>query len=1019
MKHQRNFFVSVLKFILITAAILLLLLFVSCVLFSLYYKDIVSHFFQRDVSIEKVSFDITSSTLAVRNISWGIPDGETLLSAKEIKITPDFRKMLKLQLAFKHIGIDGVKTYIVQKGNSYKLPQFLPEKKESSFNFKLPKIPITFSGITVADSTIHLRRNGKDYRFLSELTVKLPTISDKTSEIKPVISGNLNRKPFSFTGNTKFNENGDVINQFHISSRNLNIVDNRIFLPVFPGINMEKGIVNLDVAIEYVIRKKSKSSLVFSGELSVQNLALRTNVGQIADNLTGWAVVKRYDFTQKQLDVKSLSVTKGNIKLPKELFVKKNNSNGKSFQVKVDNAQVKNLALNLPDISLSNISGKVSNFSQSLKNTVFDLSVNLGSGQVYAVGESKSLSEFDIADLRVNNLYLPKDLPVTKKISEIKSLNIKKLQGSGRLLLKANEIPNIDFSGHGNFSEINCKFGETKIEADNISVAIKDLNTNNYSAVLQDLSFSGVDFYSPKTQLSNCSLILEPGEHPLKIASAFTLSDTWKIKQISGYYGKEKELFAKINNAVLNLKLQLDNKQFNGETSVKIEDIGIYHNGFLAARLKEANVQSAKLSNNKNLRLNIDRAVSAKYLYLKTMFNTAGSLEIAGIPLFTFGDNTKKAKSDFQIHLSRLDVNEGEINFIDEQKSSVPFSYNFTDVLWKSNNLPSFIYPQGNLELSGKVDGANPFSLDLTVGATEIKGRFSCSNALLSPFSGYAQKYLGHSVKNGRLSMNIPFSVTPEKISSDVDLQLIKPELKRMSTSTFPLNLDKTLRAMMNRSGVIDLKFPVTVLLEEKKFKYVDLFFEVLSKTLQSSSDRFAIPIQEEIIFDNVFSIAYFKGGSTKISDTDFLSEKMLEKINNHKNVFAINGFVDKQNDTEYLKRELAAKTLKKYLTGEGETARREALKQLLQQEYNENITADEDSDMLLQRVLNHLVVSQEEFRSLAFSRANMIADFLETNYNIQRSKIYIREDNNIFENPYVSGISNSIAVIRSGRLVE
>ena len=74
---------------------------------------------------------------------------------------------------------------------------------------------------------------------------------------------------------------------------------------------------------------------------------------------------------------------------------------------------------------------------------------------------------------------------------------------------------------------------------------------------------------------------------------------------------------------------------------------------------------------------------------------------------------------------------------------------------------------------------------------------------------------------------------------------------------------------------------------------------------------------------------------------------------------------------------------------------------------------------MLLQRVLNHLVVSQEEFRSLAFSRANMIADFLETNYNIQRSKIYIREDNNIFENPYVSGISNSIAVIRSGRLVE
>ena len=429
-------------------------------------------------------------------------------------------------------------------------------------------------------------------------------------------------------------------------------------------------------------------------------------------------------------------------------------------------------------------------------------------------------------------------------------------------------------------------------------------------------------------------------------------------------------------------------------------------------------MQSVKISNNKNFRVNIDRAVTAEYLYLKTELNDFGSLKIAGIPLFSFGKNDKE-ETHFQIHLSRLDVNDGEIDFIDERKDSIPFFYAFTGISWKSNNLPSFIYPQGSLTLSGKVDGANPFSLQLTTAATEIKGNFSCSNALLSPFSGYAQKYLGHTVRNGRLSMNIPFSVTPEKISSDVELKLIKPELKRQATSSFPLNLDKTLRGMMNRSGMIDLKLPVTVLLAEKKVKYLDLFFEVLSKTLQSSSDKLAIPIQEEIIYDNVFSIAYFKGGSSNISGNNFLSEKMLEKIDNHKNVFTVNGFVDKQNDTEYLKRELAAKMLKKYLTGEGETARKEALKQLLQQEYDESVSEDEDSDVLLQRILSRLTVSQEDFRALAFARANVIADYLADNYNIQRSKIFVREDNNIFENPYVSGISNSIAVIRSGRLVE
>lgn len=267
--------------------------------------------------------------------------------------------------------------------------------------------------------------------------------------------------------------------------------------------------------------------------------------------------------------------------------------------------------------------------------------------------------------------------------------------------------------------------------------------------------------------------------------------------------------------------------------------------------------------------------------------------------------------------------------------------------------------------------------------------------------------------------MRIPFSITDEKISSDVNLQLFKPELKRLPASSFPLNLEKTLRAMIDRSGAINLKFPVTVLLEEKKIKYLDLFFEVLSKTLQSSADRLSTPIKEEIIYDNVFSIAYFKGGSTQISGNNFLSEKMLEKIDNRKNVFVVNGFADKQNDTEYLKRELAAKMLKKYMTDEGESARQKALLQLLRQEYNETISEDESSEMLLRRVLEHLTISQEDFRALAFARANAIADYLAENYNIQPNKIYVREANNIFENPYVNGISNSIAVIRSGRLVE
>lgn len=1021
MKHQRNFFVSILKFILITAVVIILLLFVSCLLFSFFYKDIFLNLFQRDVSIGKVSFDISTHNLTLSDISWGIPDSSPLLSIEKIQIKPDFKKLLELQLVIKEVAIDGVKTFVIQNGNAYKLPPFIPEKKESAVKFKMPKIPVTFSGITLSNTTINLRRNGKDYRFLSELNIKLPSISDNTSEIKPVISGNFNRKPFKFTGSTKFNENGDIINHFRISSQNLNITENKFFLPVFPGINTEQGSINFDINVEYIVKKKTRrNSLVFSGNLSVRNLALRTNNGQIANRLTGSAIIKRYDFTQKQLDVKSLSITSGNIKLPKELFAAKKNNSAKSFQISIDNSQIKNIALELPDTSLTNISGRISSFSQTLKNTAFDLSADIGKGSIKAKGISRDISEFEFDNLLVENISLPNDLPVTKKIKELKSLNIEKLSGNARLQLTSNKKPQIDFSGTGVLSDVKCTFDNKQVNARTITLTVKDVSTNNRSGVLQNLQFSGLNFSSERTHLSECNFALIPGDHALKIAENFSLNDAWGIKELSFIYGEKEQIYTTVSNALLNMKLQINKKQFSGETSLQIDDIGIYQNGILSARLRNADIQSAKISNNKNLRLNIDQAVYAKYIYLKAILSNVATIKIASIPLFTFGNfAAEKEKNNLQIHLSRLNVSDGEIDFSDERKSSIPFSYTFTDISWKSNNIPSFIYPQGNLELSGKVDKSNPFSLQLTVGATEIKGDFSCSNALMSPFSEYAQKYLGHSIKNGRLSMRIPFSITDEKIFSDVNLQLFKPELKRLPTSSFPLNIEKTLRAMMDRSGIINLKFPVTVLLEEKKFKYIDLFFEILSKTLQSSADRLSTPIKEEIIYDNIFSIVYFKGGSTQISGNNFLSEKMLEKINNHKNVFAINGFVDKQNDTEYLKRELATKMLKKYMTSEGESAHRKALRLLLQQEYNETTSENEDSEMLLQRFLKHLTISQEDFRALAFARANVIADYLIENYNIQQSKIYVREVNNIFENPYVSGINNSIAVIRSGRLVE
>lgn len=1001
MNKKRGFFSFFLKFLLITIATLVVLLSICLVFFSFHYQEILKHFLGRELSIEKISFDIKHFAFDINNLSYRLPEGEELLAVDSARIDLDFFKTLSLRPTIQNMIIEHPQTYLIKKGNSYSLPPLLPEKNKRQIAFPFS---ITLNGIFIQNGTVTLRENGKSSPFLTDLSLTLPSIGTESKTIAPEISGKIHNKPFSFQGETIFGVEGEIINKFSVKIENLDLYTDRLILPVIPGISLERGVLQADATLEYTIYKNKTASFTISGALAAKNLKISSKQGTICENLNGEAVITKYDITKQEMYIDTLRFTGGRFQIPENIqgeTVPKT----KFFLKKLHTTK---LDARFQDFTLTDLNSTIENIGTQTKETLFDLTASLDNGRITAKGKMDKFKTF-FETITISHLdpYTSKLLP--KQAEGMENLIINHLDGSGSITTDRKII----FSGTGDFSKIKYRTTTSSLSAEHLLFTVHHFDSQNKTIELQKLELKSASFSDPVRTFSDIHLSIGDGKtiHRVEFHDNLKLEDQYKINHFHFSAPGEYPFSFSLLNGNLDLKLQKNNQIFTAGGSFSADDISIYKDAVLQARVKNIRLLSDKITT-EPLRLNFSH-ISSDYIYTKAEIDSNQNLLIAGIfPLLKKNQTPEKKKENDFIHIANLTIKDGDINFIDNHLQN-KFYYDLTGIRLNLQNYPSFIYPKGQMELKGLIDTTNPFQLNLDLSKIETKGTFQCKDALLFRFSPYAQEYLKHKIYDGRISATVPFAITDDKIVTNVNFQFYRPALERIS-SAFPLNLNKTFQRMTDKNDTVNLHFTVNIERNKNKVHYFDAFFEVMKRTLQVASEKIADPLPELVSYDPVYSIAYFSGGKATLSGNNFISQKMLEKMDGQKTVFSVSGFVDKNNDTEYIKREIAERVLKKY-AGTADT-KKESLLSALTMEYQIETSPNMDTDFLYQTLLEQIQIGQEDFYGLARARTHAVIDVMVNKYQIPRNKIFITESD-IFNNPFISGVPNNIAIIRIGTL--
>jgi hypothetical protein len=143
-----------------------------------------------------------------------------------------------------------------------------------------------------------------------------------------------------------------------------------------------------------------------------------------------------------------------------------------------------------------------------------------------------------------------------------------------------------------------------------------------------------------------------------------------------------------------------------------------------------------------------------------------------------------------------------------------------------------------DIQLAGRVDEASPFGLqakvnppvqDLTLNIT-----FTNHNLQLTPFSTYFEKYAGHPLNKGRMSLDLQYDVNAKRLKAQnkvqIDQLMLGPRNDSPDATKLPVKLAVAL--LKDSSGRIDLDVPVEGRLDDPQFSVGGVVLKVLGNLI-------------------------------------------------------------------------------------------------------------------------------------------------------------------------------------------
>jgi uncharacterized protein involved in outer membrane biogenesis len=373
------------------------------------------------------------------------------------------------------------------------------------------------------------------------------------------------------------------------------------------------------------------------------------------------------------------------------------------------------------------------------------------------------------------------------------------------------------------------------------------------------------------------------------------------------------------------------------------------------------------------------------------------------------------------IKIGAITMQGGIIDFSD--RSLKPeYSAKLTEIGGRVSGLSSEETTMADIELRGKLDDYAPLEITGKINPlkedlyADIKARFK--DMELSSTTPYAGKYVGYTVKKGKLSFDLKYLITNKKLESQNNIFLDQFDLgdKVDSPQATSLPVKLAISLLKDRKGEIKLDIPVTGSLDDPQFSIWRIILKVLVNLIaKAATSPFAL-LGSVFGGGEELGFVEFDYGNTTVTEPNMKKIDTIGKALSDRPALKmdIEGHVDIEKDREGLKQYLFNKKFKaqklKEMIKKGEAAvpvddvriEKQEYEKYLKMAYHEEsfpkpknfigMAKDLPAPEMEKLILTHIEVKDGDLRSLAMQRAMRIKESLLKSGKVEPERIFILE---------------------------
>jgi hypothetical protein len=938
----------------------------------------------RQVSINRIKLNPYTLCVQVKGLTVKDRDSKNVfVSWDELFFNLDINSVFRGTLILREMKITKPYISVVRNtGNTYNFSDLLIEKKDGKaeaksskktgpFLFSINNIVITGGQIDFFDGPKNILHNVKDMNlsvpFISNVSYAVETI------VQPAFSADINGDIYSFTGKTKpFAQAREAY--IDINIEDLDIPKYLAYIPLKLNFNIVSCAIDLKGRLSFLEHKDKKASLNFEGNMTARKVNL--------DDLQ-----KKPLLRMPSLEIGIVSID------PFVPAVHLSSAVASSPEVVVKRDKTGGV----------NLSALISKIPDNTKSSDIKKSLKIASGKA----EEEPLPKIDIDELRIKDGSIvfqdfTPDEPVSFHISDL-------MVAGEKISTQKNSISPITLtmlinkkstiSTRGSIG-INPIMADLALDVKKIAIPVFQsyfTDAININVTEGSINMSGklnvVDIGKTAPGAKFTGSVLVSGFSAIDKAGGNDFLK-WKALSFGSLIAGYNPVYAHIGNisiadfyarvavnsdGTLNLQHITNEKKASGDTETSLPDTE--QSGIKPSLVPKTRVSGEPVEDGKEQIRNI----------------TVGTVTLQG----------------------------GTIDFTDKMIQPV-YSASLNEIGGRVTGLSLNGDKNADVELRGKVNQYVPLTIagkinpkrdDLLV---DLTAKFNDLD--LSPITPYSGKYMGYKIEKGKLSIDLKYLIVKKKLNSEnlifIDQLTLGDKTDSPSATNLPLRL--AIALLKDRNGQIKLDIPVSGSIDDPEFSVFRIVIKIIVNLItKAATAPFALL---GALFGGGEELSYleFDYGKPQLTDTnikkiDTLVKALFERPGLK---LDIEGHADPEKDKEAIRTYLFKKKIKvqklNTLIRKGQTAVPVDDVVIDPKEYEQYLTMaykaekfEKPRNMLgfmkslpvpemEKLMLTHLVVNDEDLRSLAVERAARVRDTILGSGKINADRVFVVEPKTI-----------------------